>query len=513
MNSLNMKKKPDARKKNSTASISNEELTISGNLLQRAFDNSLVANIISIVDNDRIIRANRSACKLLGYSKKQLLMMKRADIFKVSESGYKNMLKQRKDKGGARADLFIMRKNDLLWPCEITSVLFKDKDEVGYSITSFVDRRERMSAQRKIDVENKRVTQSLSDDLLSENNDWIMSIAKSSYDVIWDWDILTDLISFGKNYEKIFGYELTGSTISFAKWVNLVIPKERREMKRRLRKIFKSRKNVWNDTFQFLCPDGSISQVISRANIIRDDQGKAIRMIGVIHDLSKMHKLEGQLQQEARRSEMEMVEAVEVAKEMERSDIGRELHDNVNQLLGASMLYLDMARADIKNGDIYLKHSAEYILTAIEAIRKLSKGLITDTIDDFGLSEAVKVVVRDTMESNLAKIHFRGIDDTLQDSMNNKFKLNMFRILQEQMRNIIKHAEASVIDISIVKKGPQIILSIADNGVGFDCGKKLAGIGMTNIISRAKRFNGNASFISKPGQGCRLLVSFPFPEG
>lgn len=507
-----MKKKPNTYADNLTEAIKTEEFTISANLLQRAFDNSLVAIIISVVNNDRIIRANRSACKLLGYPKKKLVMMKRSDIFKVSENSYKKMLEQRKEKGGARADLFIMRKNGQLWPCEITSVLFKDTDGVNYSISSFVDRRERMSAQRKIDAENKRETRSETDDLLSENNDWIMSIAKSSYDVIWDWDILTDLVSFGKNYEKVFGYKLAGNKTSYAKWANLIVPEERRDMKRRLKKVLKSHKSVWNDTYQFLCPDGSVSQVISRANIIRDDQAKAIRMIGVIHDLSKMQKLEGQLEQEVKRNEKGIEDAVEEAKELERSDIGRELHDNVNQLLGASMLYLDMARSDIKNGDIYLRHSAEYTLTAIEAIRKLSKGLITDTIDDFGLSETIEGMVRDTMESNAAKIHFPGIDDSLEDLLDNKFKLNVFRILQEQMRNIIKHAHASVIDISLVKKGLQIILSIADNGVGFDSSKKPAGIGITNITSRAKTYNGNASFISRPGQGCKLLVAFPVPE-
>jgi PAS domain S-box-containing protein len=489
----------------------NPARTIPANLLQRAFDNSLVANIISIAESDQVIGANQAACKLLGYPKKQLLLMKRGDIFEVSESSYKKMLEQRKIKGGARADLLIMRKNGLLWPCEITSVLFKDKDNVSYSITSFVDRRERMSAQRKIDVVNRLATQSESEDLQSENNDWMVSIAKSSYDVIWDWDILTDLVSFGKNYEKVFGYKLTDNTIRFAKWSNLIIKKERREMKRRLNDIFKSRKNVWNDTFQFLCPDGSIGQVISRANIIRDDQAKATRMIGVIHDLSKMHKLEGQLLQEVSRTEQEVTDAVEMAKEGERSDIGRELHDNVNQLLGASMLYLDMARRDIKNGDIYLRHSSEYTLTAIEAIRKLSKGLITEAIVGFGLSETVEGMVRDTMETNPAKIHFLGIDDSVENLMDNKFKLNVFRILQEQMRNIIKHARASEIVISLVKKSAKIILSIADNGVGFDSSKKPSGIGMTNILSRAKTFNGNASFISKPGQGCKLLVTFPVP--
>src|SRR6267142_3208457 len=86
-------------------------------ILQQAFENSLQANIISIAKDGRIIRANKAACKLLGYSKNELLIRKRKDIFSISEEGYIAMLQQRKKEGSAKADISIIRKNGKLWPC------------------------------------------------------------------------------------------------------------------------------------------------------------------------------------------------------------------------------------------------------------------------------------------------------------------------------------------------------------------------------------------------------------
>jgi PAS domain S-box-containing protein len=335
-------------------------------IFQQAFEHSLQANIISIVGNGRIIRANRAACRLLGYSKKEILTRNREDIFRITEESYKRMLLERTAEGSAKADLSIIRKDGRLWPCEITSVIFNDTEGVKNSITSIVDRRERLSVQKKIDVENER------------------SVAS-----------------------------------------NLTV-------------------------------------------------------------------------------------AVVEAKEMERSDIGKELHDNVNQLLGASILYLGMARKDIKNGEAYLIHSSEYTNTAIEEIRKLTKGLMTDTIEDFGLCAAIEDIARDTMEACPVKIYCK-LEPSLERAMSDKFKMNAFRIVQEQLNNILKHASASDIHITMSEKKAEFALSIADNGIGFDNTKKMnhTGIGISNIISRAESYRGRARFITKPGKGCKLVIAFP----
>ena len=468
-------------------------------ILGQAFENSLQANIISIASNGMIIRANRAACKLLGYSKKELLTKNREEIFRTTEESYKMMMVERTREGSAKADLSIVRKDGKLWPCEITSVVFKDAEGVKNSITSIVDRRERLLLQKKIDVENER-----------SNNYWIKSIGSTAYDVTWDWDIVTNLISFGKSYEKVFGYKLTTAKVSFRKWMDFFEPEERKLLKGKIKKVLVSDKKGWLDSFQFSCPDGTLAHIIIRSNILRDDTGKAIRMIGVIHDVSKMLKLEETLDREIRLNQSQITEAVVEAKETERSDIGMELHDNVNQLLAASMLYLDMARKDVKNGEIYLLHSSEYTFSAIEEIRKLTKGLMTGVIKDFGLCAAIEDLVHDTMEACPVKIHCI-LQPSLEKPMSDKFKMNVFRIVQEQLTNILKHAGASEIHITMSEKNGKFALSIADNGKGFDKRKKSGnvGIGISNIISRAEFYKGKAAFITEPGKGCKLVVTLP----
>ena len=485
-------------------------------LHQQAFDHSLQANIIFIVADGKIIRANRAACQLLGYSKKELLTKYRKDIFSLPEKSFKRMMKERNAEGSAKADLSLVRKSGKLLPCEITSVIFKDANGVENSILSIVDLRERQAKQKIIDADNERkeaetiaVARKESDTRHeAEDNVWMSSVASTSYDLIWDWNIPSGLISFGNNFDKVFGYELNKNKIGFREWMVLFAPEEGAIIEKKLNTILTVEKDSWEDVYQFTYPGGPVVQVTSRANLIRDEEGKLMRVIGVIHDISRLRKLEKTLELEIRIKEREIIEAIVEAKESERSDIGKELHDNINQLLGASMLYLEMARKDIKNGEVYLIHSSEYTLAAIEEIRKLTKGLTTATLMDFGLCGAIEHISLDIMEASSIKIHFK-LDPTLEATMTEKFKLNTFRILQEQLNNIVKHAKATEIQIRLSRTKTGFMLSISDDGVGFDPGIKTKGIGISNIISRSALYKGTANFISEAGKGCKLVVNFP----
>jgi PAS domain S-box-containing protein len=510
-----MKVSPPTKKAQRIAFAKGETEASPDPILQQAFENSLQANIISIAKDGRIIRANKAACKLLGYSKNELLARKRKDIFSISEEGYITMLKQRKKEGSAKADISIIRKNGKLWPCEVTSVIFKDANGVSNAITSMVDRRERLSNQKKIDVRNEKevagnivIAQSKSDTSLAVSNDWIRSISDTAYDVTWDWDILANLVSFGKSYEKVFGYKLPKAKISFEEWIGFFLRDEGEAIKNKVSKVFGYEKKSWSDKYQFTRPDGSLCPVIIRANIVRDPEGKAIRMIGVIHDLSKLQRLEGVLEEEIRIKKNQITEAIVDARETERSDIGKELHDNVNQLLGASMLYIEMARKDINNGEIYLIHSHEYTQSAITEIRILTRGLTGDIVKDFRLCEAIENITRDTMEVYPVKIHCL-LDPVIEETMSEKFKLNLFRILQEQLNNILKHASATVIRIALSDTQAGFVFSVADNGIGFDKNIKTDGIGISNIISRTELYKGKVNFITAPGKGCTMVVTFP----
>jgi len=167
-----------------------------------------------------------------------------------------------------------------------------------------------------------------------------------------------------------------------------------------------------------------------------------------------------------------------------------------------------MARKDMRNGEIYLIHSSEYTLSAIEEIRKLSHGLTTDALQQVGLSEEIGQVVHDTMETPQIRIHCR-FDQSLEETMSEKFKLNTFRIVQEQLTNILKHADASEVHIALAVANSEVLLSVTDDGIGFDTTKKSKGIGIRNIISRAELYKGELQLISGSGKGCTLNIAFP----
>lgn len=254
--------------------------------------------------------------------------------------------------------------------------------------------------------------------------------------------------------------------------------------------------------------DGSVAGVSSNAIILRNTVGLAYRMIGSMHDISKQFVLEEKLALEIKLKEKQIAEAAEDAKDTERSDLGKELHDNINQLLGASRLYLNMAKQGGDNIEMYLSRSSEYTLNAIEEIRKLTKGLTTDTIKTLGLADAIKNIIRDTMEISPVKITL-DLNSFSEGSVNDKFKLNIFRIIQEQLNNILKYAKATRVSIDLLQDQDGITLKISDNGVGFDTSKKRFGIGVDNIKSRAGFYNGTANFSSNPGRGCILSIPFP----
>ncbi|HEV3250751.1 MAG TPA: PAS domain-containing protein, partial [Puia sp.] len=347
--------------------------------------------------------------------------------------------------------------------------------------------------------------------LKKQHSEIFQLAAKLSYDGIWDWNILTNDFFLGEGFKELFGYEIRKNKGNLADWSKHLHPDDKQAVEKGLQEAIASSSTKWEHAYRFIRADGSVAKVFGRASIIRHADGKAYRMIGVIHDLSRQKELEEKLEQEIRLKVKQIAEATEDAKDMERSDIGKELHDNVNQLLGTSRMYLDMAKRTEGNSQLYVSRSSEYILTAIEEIRKLTKGMTTDIIKNLGLCEAIRNAAQDMMETGSIKITYE-LKSFKEPSVNDKFKLNVFRIVQEQLNNILKHANATQVVIRLSQTKKAITLNITDNGIGFDTRKAQKGIGIVNIKSRAATYNGTADFVSEPGHGCILTATFPVSD-
>ncbi|HWK06821.1 MAG TPA: PAS domain S-box protein [Puia sp.] len=225
----------------------------------------------------------------------------------------------------------------------------------------------------------------------------------------------------------------------------------------------------------------------------------------IINDVTERVRLEKELALQQKLKQQQITEVVLGAQERERFELGQELHDNINQILATSKLYLDVAIEDKEPRIELLIKSRKNISMAIEEIRKLSKELITPTLNDLGLIQSIKELIRSiqTVKKMKIRLNIFGLDE---NTLLPEQKLNVYRIIQEQLNNILKHAQATTVEIELNKVKEQISLQVKDDGKGFDPRARRKGIGLSNIISRAELYNGKVEIESAPGKGCRLEV-------
>src|SRR6185295_633107 len=176
------------------------------------------------------------------------------------------------------------------------------------------------SKQRKIDTRKEKIISNniklataKSVATVAENNEWIKHIAKTSYDVMWDWDIATGEIYVGDSIREVFGYSVENNMVNFEDFKQCLLPEEKDTIEKKILKALDSGKKSWSDSYSFKRHDGSVAFTTSRASIVRDEEGKAIRLIGAIQDVSSLQELEKKLQKQItiqkERSEMSVMSA------------------------------------------------------------------------------------------------------------------------------------------------------------------------------------------------------------
>ncbi len=239
-----------------------------------------------------------------------------------------------------------------------------------------------------------------------------------------------------------------------------------------------------------------------------NENGNSDRYFAIQTDITERVLLEKKMAQERRARQKEITDAVLTAQEKERADIGRELHDNLNQILGATKLYIEMAKTDEYNREMCLEKSSGYIVSVIEEIRRISKSLAMPALHVMGLFESIKILLDDLIVIDPVKIEFHenGIPEK---DLNEKLQLTIFRIVQEQLNNILKHANASRATITLTMQADKILLIISDNGQGCDISKENKGVGILNIRRRAELYQGSTTITTKPGEGYELKVLLP----
>ncbi len=472
-------------------------LSESEETFRRLFNES--ADPILIIENFRFAACNKAAISNLGYSSNLEIIDKnpwnispekqpdgrlsfekaKANIAKAVQLGYN------------RFEWMHIKYDGSELPVEVTltPIILRGKQLI---YVMWRDIAERKRAEKRIQESNERYE----------------FVNKATRDTIWEWNFATNEGLWGDGIIHTFGY--SEAHLKYGKkWRDEYVHlQDREELERKLHTCIESGIESWQHEYRFRCADGSFKNVSDRGFILFNKHGKPMRMIGSMSDITERKILEKEIADMAIKKQRMITEITIQAQENERNELGRELHDNINQILATIKMFLGMAKAN-KNIDAdLLGKSYDYVDQAMIEIRKLSHSLVAPTLGDIGLHEALQELVDEINISDHLHLELTEVKNCTQH-LDKEKKLMIYRIVQEQVNNIIKYSGAKKAEISLENIKDSIHLTIADNGIGFDAAKTSKGIGLKNIQIRLNLYSGNMNIITSPGKGCTLKINFP----
>ena len=207
-------------------------------------------------------------------------------------------------------------------------------------------------------------------------------------------------------------------------------------------------------------------------------------------------------------SQKQITDAVRTTQELERMEISQELHDNVNQLLNMARLYLELALRPGGPSEAHLIQGHALVKKAMTEVRKISGALVHSSVEEQNLETALEELLEQVMEVKQINV-FKKIELPDEALIEAKVKTILFRIVQEQLANVVKHSEARNLFIDLAFHDGDLELIIRDDGRGFDMSAYNKGMGFQNMKSRAALMDGRVLISSAPGDGCQVQVIFP----
>ncbi|MGH2567908.1 MAG: ATP-binding protein, partial [Bacteroidota bacterium] len=207
------------------------------------------------------------------------------------------------------------------------------------------------------------------------------------------------------------------------------------------------------------------------------------------------------------------------AQEEERRRIAREIHDSLGQMLTAIKFNIEILEDAIPGESAERKRvddTKNLLDTAMAEAREISYNLMPSVLEDFGLGPALQLLCEQFSKRNSFKIeyHAHGLAERLEPAL----EVSLYRIVQEALNNIAKHAEAKEASVQVVRHGEGVRLTIEDTGKGFDPSMQLTstdgrhGIGLVSIRERAASFKGTVDIDSAANVGTTIVVEIPLPK-
>ncbi|MBF0506924.1 MAG: PAS domain S-box protein [Nitrospirae bacterium] len=440
----------------------------------------------------------------------------------------------------ASRDEVFVRKDGTVFPVAVISSPIIEKDKIVGTVTAFRDiteqknmekDREKLIFERGIAYQEleqrviertaqlETINRTLQDEIsrhkksqenLKELAQRFQLAAASGQLGIWDWYVPSDFMVWNDRMLELYGISGEDFPNSIQAWINSLHPADSAKAIGECEAALRGEKE-FDTEFRVMHADGTVKVLKANAIVIRDADGKPVRMLGLNRDVTEVRKMTSELNK-SNEQLRNLTAHLHSVREEERTRIAREIHDELGQALTAQKMELSWLRD--KYGDhkaIYEKTGAmlDALNATIRSVKLICTELRPSILDDFGLIDAMQWQANEFQTKTRIECAVENLHKDIQVDKDRSTVL--FRIFQETLTNVLKHARATKVTARLAKDNDNIVLEVTDNGKGIT-DKELSkhqSFGLLGMRERVHPWGGKVEITGYKNKGTTVKVTMP----
>ncbi|MCP9449493.1 MAG: PAS domain-containing protein [Nitrospira sp.] len=340
-------------------------------------------------------------------------------------------------------------------------------------------------------------------------------VTQATHDGVYDWDLTTDRVVYTSHWKAMHGFSNHDDDESPAQWSERIHPDDRLRVLGHLNDYLAGARQEFSEEYRIRRRDGRWIWVLDRGIALRDETGRAVRLVGSEKDITERKEAEETLRLQNFQLE-ELTAKLLTAQEHERQRIARELHDDITQRLAALAVDLgSLVRACPPDPPLHarLREAQDTAGQLADDVHNFAYRLHPSLLEHLGLEAAIRDYVDEFRRRTGLAVRYvkRGITQTIPLDI----ATCLYRVMQEGLQNVQKHAAASDVLVALLATVQGVGVCVRDNGKGFayKSGEvRQTGLGLVSMEERVRLMKGTFRLRTQPGKGTEIHAWVPLPN-
>lgn len=347
----------------------------------------------------------------------------------------------------------------------------------------------------------------VADDLLRKSESSLSEAQHIARIGNWEWDIGLQKALISKEMFRIYEVNPEDFDGSIDSLFTKLHPDDLETVVSRMQQMAVSQLSPIE--YRIILKDQSVRTIRAESRFETDESGNPVKIVGISQDVTEKKNAQEELENTLEQLR-KLTQHIQMVREEERITISRELHDDLGQLLTAIKIEISLVMRNIPDNNLLqgLQNVSGMISESIKTVQRITEQLRPEIIENLGIAAAIEWYTDDYSKRTGKEVQLFIVDGF---DLKPKSAIDVYRIIQESLTNVARHAEATQIKIHIDKTATHITISISDNGVGITESqiKSKKSFGIIGMKERALALGGNLEIYSVDNLGTTLELTFP----